>query len=48
MPKYALGIEDISLAINQIKVDIKERIHSFMRETNHSFSLENYEYILNQ
>lgn len=26
MPKYALSIEDINLAINQIKVDIKERV----------------------
>eukprot|EP00347_Sterkiella_histriomuscorum_P012972 403366506 len=28
--------------------DIKDHLKAFMRETNHSFSLENYEYILNQ
>lgn len=31
--------------MNQIKVDVKERIHACMKETNHSFALENYDYI---
>ena len=47
MPKYQMKIEDMSLAINQIKVDIKERLSSFFIETDHSFSLENYDYITN-
>lgn len=47
MPKYQLAVDDMSLAINQIKVDLKERINSFMRETNHSFALENYDYLVN-
>ena len=40
-----MKIEDMSLAINQIKVDIKERLSSFFVETDHNFSLENYDYI---
>ena len=40
-----MKIEDISLAINQIKVDIKERLSSFFQETDHVFTIENYEYI---
>jgi hypothetical protein len=47
MPKYQMKIEDMSLAINQIKVDIKERMSQFFIETDHSFSLENYDYIIN-
>ena len=35
----------MALAVNQIKVDLKERINSFVKETNHSFSLENYDFI---
>ncbi len=45
MPKYQMKIEDMSLAINQIKVDIKERLSSFFVETDHNFTLENYDYI---
>ncbi|CDW89554.1 UNKNOWN [Stylonychia lemnae] len=47
MPKYALQIEDMSLATNQIKVDLKERITSFIRETNHQLALDNYDYVVN-
>lgn len=47
MPKYSLSVEDPNLAINQIKVDIRERVQGFIRETNHSFSLDNYNYVLN-
>ena len=46
MPKYQMKVNDMSLAINQIKVDIKERLSSFFQETDHTFSLENYDYIL--
>lgn len=45
MPKYQMKIEDMALAINQIKVDIKERLGQFFVETDHSFTLENYDYI---
>lgn len=31
--------------MNQIKVDIKERLNSFFTETDHSFALTNYEYV---
>ena len=37
----------MSLATNQIKVDLKERISSFIRDTNHQFSLDNYDYVVN-
>jgi len=45
MPKFQMKIEDLSLAVNQIKVDLKERLSSFFQETDHGFTLENYEYI---
>ena len=31
--------------MNQIKVDIRERVHALIKETNHAFALENYEYL---
>lgn len=45
MPKYQLRLDDPSLAMNQIKVDIRERLNSFFLETDHSFALTNYEYV---
>jgi hypothetical protein len=45
MPKYQLRLDDPSLAMNQIKVDIRERLNSFFVETDHSFALANYEYV---
>jgi hypothetical protein len=33
-------------AKQQIKVDLKERINSFIEKLDHSFGLENYHYIL--
>ena len=47
MPKYAIAIPDMPLATNQIKVDIRERINALIRETNHAFALDNYEYLQN-
>ena len=40
-----MKIEDMALAINQIKVDIKERLGQYFVETDHNFALENYDYI---
>ena len=34
------------MAKNNIKVDIKERIYSFIEKIDHSFGLENYHYVL--
>lgn len=45
MPKYSMKVEDMPLAINQIKVDIRERLNHFFIETDHEFALSNYEYI---
>ena len=45
MPKYQLAVDEMALAVNQIKVDIRERLNALIRETDHSFALENYEYV---
>lgn len=45
MPKYQLNIGDWDLAVNQIKVDVRERLNGFFTETDHSFALQNYEYV---
>lgn len=45
MPKYQMKVEDMPLAINQIKDDIRERLNHFFKETDHNFALGNYEYI---
>lgn len=45
MPKYQMRVDDSALAVNQIKVDIKERLNSFFIETDHHFALDNYEYV---
>ena len=34
--------------MNQIKTDIKERINNCIKEIDHSFSLNNYEYITSE
>jgi hypothetical protein len=33
--------------VSQIKTDIKDRLQSYFQETDHNFSLQNYEYVLN-
>lgn len=40
-----MRVEDMQLAMNQIKVDIKERLNGFFYETDHSFAMENYEFV---
>lgn len=40
-----MRVEDMQLAMNQIKVDIKERLNGFFYETDHSFALDNYEFV---
>lgn len=40
-----MKVDDMALALNQIKVDIKERLNSFFKETDHTFALTNYEYL---
>ena len=47
MPKYQLKIQDNQNAVSQIKTDIKDRLQSYFQETDHKFSLQNYEYVLN-
>lgn len=46
LPNSRLLIEDMTVAKNNIKVDIKERIYSFIEKIDHSFGLENYHYVL--
>jgi predicted methyltransferase len=36
----------MTVAKNNIKVDIRERIYSFIEKIDHSFGLENYHYVL--
>jgi len=36
----------MTVAKNSIKVDIRERINSFIEKIDHSFGLENYHYVL--
>jgi hypothetical protein len=36
----------MAVAKNSIKVDIRERINSFIEKIDHSFGLENYHYVL--
>ncbi len=45
MPKFQMKIEDMQHAMNQIKVDIRERLAGFFVETDHDFALQNYEYV---
>lgn len=40
-----MKIDDLQQAINQIKIDIKERLHHYFSPTDHSFALQNYEYL---
>jgi hypothetical protein len=45
MPKYQVQVGDWELAMNQIKVDVRERLNGFFTQTDHSFALLNYEYV---
>lgn len=45
MPKFQMKVEDMQLAMNQIKVDIRERLNGYFTETDHDFALQNYEYV---
>ena len=45
MPKYQVRVDDVTHVTNQIKVDVRERLNAFFVETDHSFALQNYEYV---
>ena len=47
MPKFQLKVPDMSQAVSLIKGDIKDRLLSFFDKIDHSFALENYDYVLN-
>jgi hypothetical protein len=46
MPKYQFKVQDIENVVSQIKTDIRDRLQSYFTETDHTFSLQNYEYVL--
>lgn len=47
LPKFQVNMADVTLAMNQIKIDLKDKINSYIKPTEHSFCLENYDYIIN-
>ena len=46
LPQWRLNVEDPEQAASQIKVDLRERINSFVEKIDHSFGLENYRYVI--
>jgi hypothetical protein len=45
LPSSRLTIKDMELAQQTIKVELRERFHSFVEKVDHSFGLENYYYV---
>jgi len=46
LPKSAVVIEDLNHAKSTIKIDLKERINSYITKIDHSFGIENYNHVL--
>lgn len=47
MPKYQIKVQDLENAMMQIRSEVKDRLNNLFSETDHTFSLQNYEYVLN-
>ena len=46
LPQTKIVCPDMEKAHAQIKIDLKERIHSYIQKIDHSFALDNYKYVL--
>ena len=47
LPKARVICKDLPKAMTQIKVDLRERINSYVEKIDHSFALDNYKYVIN-
>lgn len=48
LPRAKVICKDLPKAMTQIKVDLRERINSYVERIDHSFALSNYQFVVTQ
>lgn len=48
LPKARVTCTDLSKAQTTIRIDLRERINSFVEKIDHTFALDNYKYVMEQ
>lgn len=46
LPNTCIVLQDPKKAVNDIKVDLRERLNGYIQKVDHSFGLKNFQYII--